>query len=45
MRLLCRCGGYDWCGWKLLNLPDQEALLIDELLVLCAVVKKRRQKA
>jgi hypothetical protein len=41
----CRCGRYDWCRRKLLNLADQEALLVYELLVLCAVVQERRQEA
>jgi hypothetical protein len=37
-RWLLRCGWYNRCWWKLLNLPDQEALLVDELLVFCAIV-------
>lgn len=31
--------------WQLLDLPDQEALLVNKLLVLGAVLQKRRQKS
>jgi hypothetical protein len=37
---LLRCRWHDRSWRKLLDLSDQEALLVDELLVFCAVVQE-----